>query len=149
MRKMSNKAPNSPMPSTSQAQSNGLPVEIIYGLPSRNCRGMGICQVKLLENANNLCQCKSSSLALAKVSAKGGLELWILRHSLDPLQYQARFQNLELVLEETKVLESSVCEALKIGPAALLAGKYPVQESEEYIQVLIDLRTLQSSTIFE
>lgn len=149
MRKILNTPPSSTLSPVPQAQSNGLPVEIIYGLPSRNCRGMGICQVKLLENAGSLPHCKCSSLALASLSTKGTLELRIFRHSLAPLQYQAHFQNQEFVLEEPKVLESSVCEALKIGPSELLAGKYPVQESQEYMQVLIDLRTLTTSTIFE
>ncbi len=148
MRKMSNTSPNSAL-TPLQAQSNGLSVEIIYGLPSRNCRGMGICQVKLQENANSLTQCKCSSLALARITAKGSLELRIFRQSLDPLLYQAHFQNLEFVLEEPKVLESSVCDALKTGPIELMAGKYPIQESQEYIQVLIDLRTLTTSTTFE
>jgi hypothetical protein len=149
MIKIKNTSPSNALTPVPQAQSNGLPVEIIYGLPSRNCRGMGICQVKLQENANTLSPCKCSSLALVRVTARGALELRIFRHSLDPLQYQAHFQNLEFVLEETKVLESSVCEALKIGPTELLAGKYPVQESQEYLQVLIDLRTLTTYITFE
>jgi hypothetical protein len=129
-----------------QMSAKGLPVEIIYGLPSRNCRGMGICQVKLMEDESQQAQCQCSSIAFARITTNTQLELNIIRSSVDLQQFQARFQNLEFIVDEPKALESRVCEALKVGPLELLAGKYPVQASDEFLQIFIAFRTLSTTS---
>lgn len=109
-----------------------LLLEVVYGLVSRDCRGMGICKfikaAGLVGTTTNPC---SSSMAWAGMGEKGRFELLVLRNTVSEEQWDRRFASGKFVVEEA----FQVPEELFAAGIELKEGSYPVEVVGEYLRI--------------
>ncbi len=79
-----------------------LLLEVVYGLVSRDCRGMGIC--KIIKASSSLVGTTAnpygSSMAWGGIGEEGRFELLVLRDTVSEEQWARRFANGKFVTEE-------------------------------------------------
>ncbi len=110
-----------------------LLLEVVYGLVSRDCRGMGICKfikasASLLGTTANPC---GSSMAWGGIGEEGRFELLVLRNTVSAEQWERRFTSGEFVVEEA----FQVPEELFAAGIELEVGSYPVEVVAEYLRI--------------
>lgn len=110
-----------------------LLLEVVYGLVSRDCRGMGICKFikassSLLSTTTNPC---GSSIAWGGVGEEGKFELLVLRNTVSEEQWDRRFAGGKFVVEEA----FQVPEELFVAGIKLKVGSYPVEVAGEYLRI--------------
>ena len=110
-----------------------LLVEIVYGLVSRDCRGMGICKLHaasptLATRATSPC---GSSIAWAGMGEQGSFELLVLRNTVSEEQWERRFAGARFVMEES----FGVPEELFGESREIKAGSYPVEAMGNYLRI--------------
>lgn len=110
-----------------------LLLEVVYGLVSRDCRGMGICKFikvssSLLGTTANPC---GSSIAWGGIAEEGKFELLVLRNTVSKEQWDRRFTSGEFVVEEA----FQVPEELFAAGMELKVGSYPVEVVGEYLRI--------------
>ncbi|AEE54559.1 hypothetical protein [Haliscomenobacter hydrossis] len=115
-------------------QTGFLLVEIVYGLVSRDCRGMGICKLRpvsptLALSSTSPC---GSSIAWAGMGKQGSFELLVLRNTVSEEQWERRFTGGRFVMEEAFGLP----EELLGQSREIQAGSYPVEVKENYLRIL-------------
>ena len=110
-----------------------LLLEVVYGLTSRDCRGMGIC--KLIKASANLVGTTAnpcgSSIARGGIGEEGRFELLVLRNTLSEEQWERRFASGKFVLEEA----FRVPEELFAVGIELKEGSYTVEVVGEYLRI--------------
>jgi hypothetical protein len=112
-------------------QTSFILLEVIYGLVSRDCRGMGICKLikasaSLLSTTTNPC---GSSMAWGGIGKEGRFELLVLRNTVSQEQWDRRFASGQFVVEEA----FRVPEELFIQAVCIKAGKYTIVEKGPYL----------------
>lgn len=110
-----------------------LLLEVVYGLASRDCRGMGICKFikassSLLSTTGNPC---GSSIAWGGIGEDGKFELLVLRNTVSEEQWDRRFASEKFVVEEV----FQVPEELFAAGIELKVGSYPVEVAGEYLRI--------------
>jgi len=110
-----------------------LLLEVVYGLVSRDCRGMGICKFikassSLLSTTANPC---GSSIAWGGIGEEGKFELLVLRNTVSEEQCDRRFASGKFVVEEV----FQVPEELFAAGIELKVGSYPVEVAGEYLRI--------------
>lgn len=110
-----------------------LLLEVVYGLVSRDCRGMGICKFikassSLLSTTTNPC---GSSMAWGGIGEEGKFELLVLRNTVSEEQWERRFASGKFVVEEA----FQVPEELFAAGIELKVGSYPVEIAGEYLRI--------------
>lgn len=111
--------------------------EVVYGLSSRNCKGMGICKINAVQNpeqslASGPC---GSSLAYLQVLNETTIRFDFLKTTINTTQFTERFADGTFCLEEPFVFTSSFDQTLSHCGAGLLKGNYPILVIEELIRV--------------
>jgi hypothetical protein len=113
-------------------------VEVVYGLVSRDCRGMGICKLNAVESkdvtqTNSAC---GSSLAYLEVHAgEQKVSLNFLKESISALQLEMRFGNDHFELAEPFEVLPPLAQRCGREAISLAAGKYPISHTDQYIVV--------------
>ncbi len=110
-----------------------LLLEVVYGLVSRDCRGMGICKIikasaSLFNTITNPC---SSSIAWGGIGEEGKFELLVLRNTVSEEQWDRRFASGKFAVEEA----FKVPEELFAAGIELEVGSYPVEVVGEYLRI--------------
>ena len=110
-----------------------LLLEVVYGLVSRDCRGMGICKFikassSLLSTTANPC---GFSIAWGGIGEEGRFELLVLRNTVSEEQWDRRFASGKFVVEEA----FQVPEELFAAGIELKVGSYPVEVVGEYLRI--------------
>lgn len=119
-----------------QAQIRIL-AEVVYGLSSRNCKGMGICKINALQNAEQFFSSSSggSSLAYLQVLDAGGMRFDFLRNTINAVQWAERFADGFFLLEEPFSFSPAFAKKLTACRNSLVAGNYPILFYPEFITV--------------
>jgi hypothetical protein len=113
-------------------------VEVVYGLVSRDCRGMGICKLNAVESKdapreNSAC---GSSLAYLEVHADGQkVSLNFLKETISAPQIEMRFGNGHFELAELFEAPQPLAQRCGREAISLAAGKYPISHTDQYIVV--------------
>lgn len=111
--------------------------EVVYGLSSRNCKGMGICKINAVDAPDY--QASSSpcgaSLAYIQVLNSSTIRVEFLKDSITPEQYALRFANGYFCLEEAFDFPNQLLTALGTDSACLVKGDYPIQDEPQFITV--------------
>ncbi len=112
--------------SLAQASSGGTESSLIYidwGRKSKECKGFGICDIKIKVTT-------ADTFGLVSMILTGGIYIPNVEIVFDRQYYdshKAQFVNGYLVIEEDYVLSSEVTRALKApGNLKIKAGKYKV-----------------------
>lgn len=110
--------------------------EVVYGLSSRDCKGMGICKINAVKKAVSLLTTGTcnSSFAYLFVINPTTIQLDFLRDSVSSIQFAERFAE-GFCLEEAFVLPPFITESLAGCKPVLMQGLYPVKLSTAFISV--------------
>jgi len=106
--------------------------QVIFGTPSRDCSGSGICKVYTIHAAKRLqiaCEMVSARLA---VSDKDLLLSFSEAECTESLR-QKQFRGLNFLVEEAFQLPSWLTQKLDIPAAFIPAGEYPIQRKNGFI----------------
>lgn len=110
-----------------------LLVEVVYGLTSRDCRGMGICKIiaaspTLLNTATNPC---GSSIAWAGMDDTWRFQLYVLRQTINTQQWVRRFAEGYFLMEEAFEVQGELFgQVIRIE-----AGRYTILEEGSYLRI--------------
>ena len=111
--------------------------EVVYGLSSRNCKGMGICKINAVDapdyQANNT-PC-GASLAYLQVPNSSTIRVEFLKDSITPEQYALRFASGYFCLEEAFDFSDELLTALKIDNPSIAKGVYRIEDEPQFIIV--------------
>ena len=121
-------------PSLHPPKPGFLLLKVVYGLISRDCRGMGICKLHALspstQATGNASPC-GSSIAWAGIGEEGNFQLLVLRNTVTEEQWDRRFASGKFVVEEAfQVPEGLFAEGIE-----LKVGSYPVEVVGEYLRI--------------
>ena len=117
-----------------------LHCDVIFGIPSDDCRGTGICKITGTHSRNisgNSKHCQHATGMLIKKGEDAALTLLFPRHNLCSKLYKTHFWKGESTVEESYSLSDDLCVELGISSGQIPAGKYTVKESAGL--VLIEL----------
>lgn len=111
--------------------------EVVYGLSSRNCKGMGICKINAVDapdyqTSNTPC---GASLAYLQVLNSSTIRLEFLKDSITPEQYALRFAGGYFCLEEAFGFSTNLLTLLETTSMCIAEGTYPIQDSAQFITV--------------
>lgn len=116
--------------------------DIVFGMPSQDCRGTGIC--KLTSDLDAPPQLKNdcrNTVAFAGRAGEGRrVMLAFFRELLCAQLYSRHFRKGVLELTEPCPLPENLVNTLKLKGNALLPGKYAIREQEGCFQVELTCR---------
>ncbi len=111
--------------------------EVVYGLSSRNCKGMGICKINAVDSPDY--QASSSpcgaSLAYIQMLNSSTIRFEFLKDSITPEQYALRFASGYFCLEEAHCFSDHLSTALGISIESIPEGTYPIQDGPQFITI--------------
>jgi hypothetical protein len=139
MTKSNHFAPLEPLwlPDTLPATQNQVLAEVVYGLVSRDCKGMGICKIKILnwpDHQAERSQC-GSSLAWIRSTGEKTLCFDFLRQTINPQQYARRFASGSFLIEEPFSYPKALLAALGSSASEIPDGNYALIHSVFFISV--------------
>lgn len=111
--------------------------EVVYGLSSRNCKGMGICKINAVdapeyETSSTPC---GASLAYLQVLNPSTIRFEFLKQSITPEQYALRFASGYFCLEEAFSFSANLLNGLKTNNTGITEGTYPIRDSAQFITI--------------
>jgi hypothetical protein len=111
--------------------------EVVYGLSSRNCKGMGICKINAVDApdyqaSNTPC---GASLAYLQVLNSSTIRFEFLKDSITPEQYALRFASGYFFLEEAFGFSDELLTALETDNPSIAKGVYRTQDGPQFITV--------------
>lgn len=111
--------------------------EVVYGLSSRNCKGMGICKINAVQSAEQYLASSpcGSSLAYLQVMDEGVIRFDFLKNTISTTQFTERFADGAFCLEEAFFFAPPFVQTLSQCGAGLLKGNYPILIKEELIRI--------------
>ncbi len=118
-------APKHPLP---------VSVEVVFGVPGKNCAGVGICQIIPSEHVRVHWKCPSARGKLG-ISIHGLVTLSFNRHELLPGYPERYFEGQIFRVEEPYPIPNAILSALNLEPLTIESGQYFVEVSEEFFVV--------------
>lgn len=114
--------------------------DVVFGSPSMNCNGTGICKITGTNSISPIFLKKDCRRTFGQISAapNGKVSLFFFREFLCIHLYRQHFRKGVLVMKEVCPLPSEVCKGLNLNGKNLLAGNYEVVECEGYFRVDVD-----------
>ncbi len=111
--------------------------EVVYGLISRNCKGMGICKINPVDSpdyqaSNTPC---GVSLAYLQVLNSSTIRFEFLKDSITPEQYALRFAGGYFCLEEAFCFSDQLLDAMETDNTSIAEGVYRIQDGPQFITV--------------
>lgn len=113
--------------------------EVVPGSPrNEDCLNFGICYISLLCNIDwqqktSTCSCHMK--AIIQRLDDQLIEFCFLKSSISPKTRAKHFQNLFFQIDDETVLPMELTEKLEMPPFTILAGKYPVEDTTEFLIV--------------
>lgn len=123
--------------STGVAYVNTNTVEVVFGTPSKKCRGNGICRINSL---STIVQKKypGSAVCIISVTRNEHLKFCFLKINMMESTMNEYFSNEFFILEESVVLPDFLKTTLELPYNKILPGKYPIQNSKLYFTVIFE-----------
>lgn len=111
--------------------------EVVYGLSSRNCKGMGICKINAVDSpdyqaSNSPC---GASVAYIQTLNSSTIRFEFFKDSITPEQYALRFASGYFCLEEAFCFSDQLLDALETVNTSIAKGVYPIQDGPKFIIV--------------
>ena len=124
-------------PSTNSVPAKVLHCDVVFGSPSMNCNGTGICKITGTNSVKPLQMKKDCRLTFGQIAAgpKGKISLFFFREFLCIHLYRQHFRKGVLVMKEDCPLPSEFTHGLNIKGKNLLAGQYAIVECDGYFRV--------------
>lgn len=115
--------------------------DVVFGSPSSDCRGTGICKISGTYERSRLPEAKKEcrhTLGQAAVSPDGRLSLFFFREFLCIRLYRQHFQKGVLNMQEACSIPGSISAGLSIEAKQILPGQYRILECDGYFRVDVD-----------
>jgi hypothetical protein len=114
--------------------------EVVFGSPSMNCNGTGICKITGTNSVLSMHLKKDCQLTFGQIAAapNGKVSLFFFREYLCINLYKKHFRKGILEMKEQCPLPADLSKALNIQGNMLLPGLYTVVETEDYFRVDVD-----------
>ena len=112
-------------------------VEVVYGLSSRNCKGLGICKINAVDSTDYQASSTpcGASLAYLQVLNSSTIRFEFLKNSITPEQYALRFASGYFCLEEAFSFSDQLLTTLETDNASIAKGVYRIEDRSEFITV--------------
>jgi hypothetical protein len=117
-----------------------LSCDVVFGSPSDDCRGTGICRISARVNhspspAARRQKCQSSVGLLFPIEGGYGLTMILTKAMLCTQLYRKHFRKGYLCLESPSTLPEELVDGLCLNFNELKPGIYPVTESSEFLRI--------------
>lgn len=109
-------------------------VDVVFGVPGKNCLGAGICRIMPLDHVRVNWKCPSA-IAWLNISDDGKPVLSFDRKFLSPLVFERFFQEAYFEVEGPYATPQGLVSALNIDSFTLKTGYYPIKVSEKYVVI--------------
>lgn len=115
--------------------------DVVFGSPSMNCNGTGICKIIGTNSVRRSLLAKSCHKTLAQIAAapSGKLSLFFFRELLCVKLYRQHFHKGVLRMNEPCRLPAQLSRGLDVKAKQLLPGDYAVIACDGYFRVDVDL----------
>ena len=113
--------------------------DIVFGMPSQDCRGTGICKLTsdLTQPPDLQKQCRQTVAFAAGFAGEGKVSLLFFRELLCVDLFRRQFRNGVFDMPEPCPLPHSLAEQLGLNGKSLLPGKYSIEADGTCLKVAI------------
>ena len=111
--------------------------EVVFGSPSLDCGGTGICRITGTNSIKGYYQHKNCSRTLGQIAAAGNgtISLFFFREFLCIRLYRKHFYKGVFSVTEACPIPPDVSATLGIEASAIVPGQYVVREMDGYFRV--------------
>ncbi len=117
--------------------------QVVFGTPSRDCSGSGICKVYTIHAAKHL-NISCEMLRVRFVLWQMDLQLCFSEQECTDQLIQKKFCSDHFLVEERFPLPSWLSRKLDIHPAAIPTGSYPIKRKNGFIWLNLPLITVEN-----
>lgn len=127
-------------PNQTTYPSKMMHCDVVFGSPSMDCNGTGICKITGTNSIRPMHLKKSCQLTFGQIAAapNGKVSLFFFREFLCIQLYRQHFRKGVLTMKEQCPIPSDISKTLNVKAKNLLPGNYAVVECEGYYRVDID-----------
>jgi hypothetical protein len=128
------------LPNEIVASAKSTYCDVVFGSPSMDCNGTGICKITGTNSVRHLHLKKDCRLTLGQIAAlpNGGVSLFFFREFLCIQLYRQHFHKGVLEMKEPCRIPSDIAKALALNAKKLLPGKYAVNDCGGFFRVDFD-----------
>ncbi|MFN0214650.1 MAG: hypothetical protein ACKVT2_10380 [Saprospiraceae bacterium] len=114
-----------------------LRCDVVFGSPSMDCSGTGICKLNTSWHQQSIPGSKNCQLTFGLAAARpdGGLSLFFFPEFLCMQLYRKHFQKGILAMTEACPISSDISKKLNISATELLPGNYSIIQRDGYYRV--------------
>ena len=114
--------------------------DVVFGSPSMNCNGTGICRINISNFIHAQVEKKQCQLTSGLMAAGPGgkVSLFFFRERLCIRQYRKHFRKGVFEMTEACPIPASISKELHTRAKKLLPGSYTVWEGDGYFRLDID-----------
>ncbi|MEL6864565.1 MAG: hypothetical protein AAFP19_09105 [Bacteroidota bacterium] len=121
-------------------------MHVTFGMPSANCRNVGICRLEVLRGKNgaiypksNENECHNFADCVFALTAGKAVSMIFNKRTLEEAVYEKYLAKENFVLLEDYVFTEVACQRLDIPQMHIAKGHYPITRSSDLIQVDFDI----------
>lgn len=116
-----------------------LSCDVVFGLPSADCMGTGICKISAIkpmpEQNKKASRCESAPAILYPLDGGAGITMVIPREMMCIKLLRSQFRGGKLTIKEPCTLPNDVVKALSLTYKKLQPGTYPVLEIDGFFRI--------------
>lgn len=114
--------------------------EVVFGSPSANCMGTGICRItartaQSVQALHSKKQCQNTIALLFPIEGGQGFSMVLNRSMLCTQLYKTHLRHGQLRLEAPYVLPKRVIQTLKLSTMTIAMGQYDIRESAGFLRI--------------
>jgi hypothetical protein len=113
---------------------NALLVEVIFGVPGKDCNGVGICRITSIDHVRVNWKCPRA-IAWLNITNEGGLVLAFERSLLLPAVQERFFRAPFFQVEGPYSMPPTLLSELNLKSLTLKIGQYPIKVSEKFFVI--------------
>jgi hypothetical protein len=120
-----------------------ITAEVIFGSPNLGCRGTGICKIMdatRVETGISRTACNRAPVFLAADETGKSVSLLLIREFVCLNIYKTHLRKGILEMASSCTLPTCLVEYLSLDSDTLAPGCYPIQESDGFIHIRINLQ---------
>lgn len=122
--------------SKSYQQPVPFQVEVVFGVPGKNCNGVGICRISSIDHARVNWKCPHA-YAWMGAALDGSLTLSFERSRLPQAVCERYFGEQNFQIEEAYPIPAAILSRLNLPSFVVKPGPHPIQVSELFFIVTL------------
>lgn len=113
---------------------NALLVEVIFGVPGKDCKGVGICRIMSIDHVRVNWKCPRA-IAWLDITDEGRLVLAFERSLLLPAVHERFFREPFFQVEGPYSMPPGLLSVLNLKSFTLKIGQYPIKVSDKFFVI--------------